>query len=212
MYNRRYFVDRARKQIIIINKSIEHPSSPTKPNIQRVHEYWSYMVIHATSNSLRTPGVEYVLTYFENPGVALPQKVQSWVAQKQMPEYLHRLHLATIEYAKERRHQQQQQQQLHQHLRRDTHNVAGSVRLGLFDLIEMQLIDEPNRFSNSRHRRIRGRTQATSIRRIRRCGSATSDAVTAATWTMTAMMLTMMMTIQTQERPTPIRNVIIEIV
>lgn len=114
MYNRRFFVDRNRKQIIIINKSVEHPSSPSKPNIQRVHEYWSYMIIHSTSTSLRTPGVEYVLTYFENPGVALPQKVQSWVAQKQMPEYLHRLHLATIEYAKDRRLQQQQEHELHQ--------------------------------------------------------------------------------------------------
>lgn len=87
-------VDRNRKQIIIINKSVEHPSTPSKPNTQRVHEYWSCMVIHSTSSSLRTPGVEYVLTYFEDPGVALPQKVQSWVAQKQMPEYLHRLHFS----------------------------------------------------------------------------------------------------------------------
>lgn len=120
-------VDRNRKQIIIINKSVEHPSTPSKPNTQRVHEYWSCMVIHSTSSSLRTPGVEYVLTYFEDPGVALPQKVQSWVAQKQMPEYLHRLHLAALDYAKERRQQQLDQNHHHHNEQRQNH-VTVSMR------------------------------------------------------------------------------------
>lgn len=106
MFNRRYFVDRNRKLIIIVNKSIEHPSSPKKPNIQRVNDYWSCMVIHSTSNSIKTPGIEYVLTYFDNPGVVLPQSVTSWVAQKQLPEFLHKLYMATLDYAAERRKQQ----------------------------------------------------------------------------------------------------------
>lgn len=79
VFNRRFFVDRNRKLIIIVNKSIVHPFSPKQPNIQRVNDYWSCMVIRSTSNSLRTPGIEYVLTYFENPGVVLPQSVTSWV-------------------------------------------------------------------------------------------------------------------------------------
>lgn len=105
MFNRRFFVDRNRKLIIIVNKSIEHPSSPKKPNIQRVKDYWSCMVIHSTTNSLKTPGLEYVLTYFDNPGVVLPQSVTSWVAQKQLPEFLHKLYMATLDYATERRKQ-----------------------------------------------------------------------------------------------------------
>lgn len=75
---------------------------PKKPNNQRVQDYWSYMVIQPTSNSFKTPGLEYTLTYFDNPGIVLPQTVISWVAHKQMPEFLNKLHLATLEYAKSR--------------------------------------------------------------------------------------------------------------
>lgn len=88
-----------------------HPFSPQKPNIQRVNDYWSCMVIRSTSHSLKTPGIEYVLTYFENPGVVLPQSVTSWVAQKQLPEFLHKLYQATLEYALEKRQQEQQHKQ-----------------------------------------------------------------------------------------------------
>lgn len=109
MFNRRFFVDRNRKLIIIVNKSIVHPFSPKRVNIQRVNDYWSCMVIRSTSGSIRTPGLEYVLTYFENPGVVLPQSVTSWVAQKQLPEFLHKLYAATLVYACEKRHQEQQQ-------------------------------------------------------------------------------------------------------
>lgn len=73
------------------------------------------MVIRSTSASLKTPGLEYVLTYFENPGVVLPQSVTSWVAQKQLPEFLHKLYIATLEYAQEKREHQQKQQQQQQH-------------------------------------------------------------------------------------------------
>lgn len=117
VYNRRFFIDRNRKLIIIVNKSIDHPTSPKQPNIQRVKDYWSYMVIRSTSNSLKTPGVEYVLTYFDNPGVVLPQSVTSWVAQKQMPEFLHKLYIATLDYAQVRRQQQQQEQEQHKQKR-----------------------------------------------------------------------------------------------
>lgn len=103
VFNRRYFVDSSRKLIIIVNKSTQHPAIPKKPNNQRVEDYWSYMAIRCTSSSFKNPGLEYVLTYFDNPGIVLPPAVTSWVAQKQMPEFLNKLYMATLEYAKERR-------------------------------------------------------------------------------------------------------------
>lgn len=107
VFNRRYFVDRNRKLIIIVNKSTTHPLCPKKPNNQRVNDYWSVMVIRPTSNSFKTAGVEYALTYFDNPGIVMPTAVTSWVAQKQMPEFLNKMHLATIEYAQARRNREQ---------------------------------------------------------------------------------------------------------
>lgn len=86
-----------------MNRSTNHPSCPTKPNNQRVVDYWSYMVIRPTSNSFKSPGVEYTLTYFDNPGIVLPSKITSWVAHKQMPDFLNKLYLATLEYAMTRK-------------------------------------------------------------------------------------------------------------
>lgn len=103
VFSRRFFIDRNRKIIIIANKSVTHPDSPKKPSNQRVKEYWSYMTIRSTSNSFKSPGLEYVLTYFDNPGIVLPPAITSWVAQKQMPEFLNKLYQATLDFAQNRK-------------------------------------------------------------------------------------------------------------
>lgn len=102
VYRRRIIVDRQRRTIVIASQSIQHPCCPPQPSKQRVQDYWSYMVIRPTGGSFRRPGLEYVLTYFDNPGVVVPPAITSWVAQKQMPDFLNKLHLATVEYARQR--------------------------------------------------------------------------------------------------------------
>lgn len=84
---------------MIVNKSVEHPKCPAKPHTQRVHEYWSYMVIKPTT-AFNKPGVSFVLTYFDNPGLSIPKYITTWVAKKQMPDFLRQLHQATVNYAK----------------------------------------------------------------------------------------------------------------
>lgn len=61
------------------------------------------MVIKPSTNNFKRPGLEYVLTYFDNPGVVLPPAITSWVAQKQMPDFLNKLYCATLQYAKQRK-------------------------------------------------------------------------------------------------------------
>uniref|UniRef100_A0A1B0CJU8 Phosphatidylcholine transfer protein n=2 Tax=Lutzomyia longipalpis TaxID=7200 RepID=A0A1B0CJU8_LUTLO len=101
VYNRRTFVDRKRQVIVIANKSTHHPRCPVKPPNQRVSDYWSYMVIKP-SKSFKSTGLRFVLTYFDDPGIVIPPAVTSWVARKQMPEFLNRLHAATLKYAQMR--------------------------------------------------------------------------------------------------------------
>lgn len=98
VYNRRYFIDRSRKIIVIANKSTKHPNCPLNPKNQRVHEYWSYMVIRPTK-TFKQPGLEFILTYYDNPGIKIPKTVTNWVAQRQMPDFLDKLHQATVAYA-----------------------------------------------------------------------------------------------------------------
>lgn len=54
-------------------------------------------------DTFKKPGLEYVLTYFDNPGVVLPPPITAWVAQKQMPDFLNKLYCATLEYAQRRK-------------------------------------------------------------------------------------------------------------
>lgn len=54
------------------------------------------------TTTFKKPGVEYVLTYFDNPGIVVPPAITSWVAQKQMPDFLNKLYMATLAYAETR--------------------------------------------------------------------------------------------------------------
>ncbi|XP_059608786.1 stAR-related lipid transfer protein 7, mitochondrial-like [Phlebotomus argentipes] len=102
VYNRRTFVDKKRQLIVIANRSTQHPKCPAKPTNQRVSDYWSYMVIKPYK-SFGRPGLKFVLTYFDDPGIVMPPALTSWVARKQMPEFLNKLYNATLKYAQKRR-------------------------------------------------------------------------------------------------------------
>jgi len=50
VFNRRYLIDQEKNVIVIVNRSIEHPIIPEKPQIHRVKNYWSFMVIKADTD------------------------------------------------------------------------------------------------------------------------------------------------------------------
>lgn len=84
--------------MVIVNQSTEHPSCPVLGRNQRVNDYWSYMVIKPKT-TFRRPGLEFVVTYFDNPGIVMPPTVTKWVSRIYMPDFLNKLHQATIRYA-----------------------------------------------------------------------------------------------------------------
>lgn len=98
VYNRRFFIDKSRRLILIVNQSTRHPKCPETPENHRVNEYWSYMVIKPKV-SFKQPGLEFILTYFDNPGIKIPKSITNWVAQRQMPDFLEKLYKATVDYA-----------------------------------------------------------------------------------------------------------------
>lgn len=49
--------------------------------------------------TFRKSGLEFVVTYFDNPGIVMPPTVMTWVARIYMPDFLCKLHLATLRYA-----------------------------------------------------------------------------------------------------------------
>ncbi|XP_076758579.1 stAR-related lipid transfer protein 7, mitochondrial isoform X2 [Xylocopa sonorina] len=86
VYQRRWLVDKEKRLIIIISRVTEHPSAPTKPGIYR-----PYTEFHQ-------PGIEFGLTYFDDPGVNIPSAVTSWVAMSGLPDFLIRMRKASKNY------------------------------------------------------------------------------------------------------------------
>lgn len=102
VFKRRFYIDKERKQITLVNRSTEHPDCPVRPSKQRVTEYWSYMVIKPYTE-LNKPGLEFSLTYFDNPGISMPSSLSLWVSVTGMPDFLEKLHLAAIGVSRRRR-------------------------------------------------------------------------------------------------------------
>lgn len=67
VFVRKHFIDLQRNLILIVNKSTKHPNCPVNPSLQRVKEYWSFMVIKPKT-TFDEPGLEFILTYYDNPG------------------------------------------------------------------------------------------------------------------------------------------------
>ncbi|KAK9881894.1 hypothetical protein WA026_018091 [Henosepilachna vigintioctopunctata] len=97
VFLRRYLVDYNTKTILLANKSTTHPDYPDKSDKFRVKDYWSYMVIKPYTE-LNKNGIEFVLTYYDNPGVSIPSKVTTWVAMRALPDFLERLRDAAKKY------------------------------------------------------------------------------------------------------------------
>lgn len=98
VYNRRFKIDVTSKKIVIVSRGTTHPSCPVKPDKFRVDDYWSYMVVQPYQD-LNKPGIEFGLTYYDNPGVNIPAGVTSWVALRAMPDFLLNLREATRHYS-----------------------------------------------------------------------------------------------------------------
>lgn len=91
-------VDYSSKTCLIVNRSTEHPSFPNKSDKYRIKNYWSYMVIKPNTSDFRKPGLQFGLTYYDNPGVNIPAAITTWVAMRAMPDFLNNLRAATTKY------------------------------------------------------------------------------------------------------------------
>lgn len=101
VFARKCFIDRKRNLILICCKSVDHPKCPVNPHLQRVSDYWSFMVIKPTTD-FKEKGFEFSLTYFDNPGIKIPKYITNYVSQRQLPEFINQLYNATVQYAEKK--------------------------------------------------------------------------------------------------------------
>ncbi|XP_052757273.1 uncharacterized protein LOC113510052 [Galleria mellonella] len=89
----------ANKVFVIVSRSCEHADVPETKHAIRVSEYWSHMVVK-TLNGDDKPGMEFVLTYYDEPAVGgLPSGVATWATGRAAPAYLLRMRRAAADYA-----------------------------------------------------------------------------------------------------------------
>lgn len=82
-------------RMVISSRTTRHAGCPTAKKNWRVQDYQSVMAVRPTNHPDK-PGVEFSLTAFEDPGVALPESIISFVAVRTMPEFMTNLRAACL--------------------------------------------------------------------------------------------------------------------
>jgi len=82
-------------RMVISSKTTRHPTCPVLKKNWRVQDYQSVMAVRPLHHPDK-PGIEFSLTAFEDPGVALPESIISFVAVRTMPEFMTNLRAACI--------------------------------------------------------------------------------------------------------------------
>uniref|UniRef100_T1HB87 START domain-containing protein n=1 Tax=Rhodnius prolixus TaxID=13249 RepID=T1HB87_RHOPR len=106
VFTRRFLIDESEKVMIVMNRSTSHPDYPVMQSKSRVTEYWSYIVIRPTSE-FNQPGIEFSLTYFDNPGVSVPSAISLWVSSTGMPDYIKRLRLEALKVSEDHKRREE---------------------------------------------------------------------------------------------------------
>ncbi|XP_051170998.1 stAR-related lipid transfer protein 7, mitochondrial isoform X2 [Leptopilina boulardi] len=99
VYQRKWMHNKEKDTVVIASKATEHPKAPNRTDTYRVKSYWSFMVIKPYKD-INDFGIEFGLTYFDDPGMNIPSAVTSWVAMSGLPDYLCRMREATRNYKK----------------------------------------------------------------------------------------------------------------
>lgn len=96
LFKRRFHIDAESQEVTIMNEALEGDEVlPETKGVVRVSEYWSNTVIRPLEG-ISKPGMEYTLTYFDNPGTRLPQSVSNFIASTGFPNFLKQNHNAAL--------------------------------------------------------------------------------------------------------------------
>ncbi|XP_025093866.1 stAR-related lipid transfer protein 7, mitochondrial-like [Pomacea canaliculata] len=123
VFVRRHKVCQKSKKMVIYAKAVDHPRCPELGSYVRIQQYQSKMVIepHTTFDE---NGFDYCLTYFDDPQTHFPSLCYNWLASTGVPDFVERLHCATVEM--QRRMQRGYHPNVQTGSRSEQHN--GSIR------------------------------------------------------------------------------------
>merc|ERR1719334_1893427 len=97
VYVRRFMVDHENNIAVLMAKGVEHPKEPVRKKFVRVHRYMSNMVIKP-HKSFEEAGLDYVLTYYDDPQATIPSVAMSWMTATGVPKFTEDLRQATLNF------------------------------------------------------------------------------------------------------------------
>uniref|UniRef100_A0A914YSF5 Phosphatidylcholine transfer protein n=1 Tax=Panagrolaimus superbus TaxID=310955 RepID=A0A914YSF5_9BILA len=104
IYVRKKIVDENARKIIVSSHAVDEKLLPDKSKHVRVNNYRSSMVINA-HKSFDDDGLDYVLTYHDDPQANIPNTAYNWIVNRGGPYFLKQVHVAAkkLEKAQEKR-------------------------------------------------------------------------------------------------------------
>jgi len=87
--------------ISILSRATNHPACPGSRRHVRVPVYVSNLIIKP-HNKPDDVGLDYLLTYCDDPRTVLPSSLTSWVVTNGIPDYVEKLHAAALKIRKEK--------------------------------------------------------------------------------------------------------------
>ncbi|VDK18275.1 unnamed protein product [Anisakis simplex] len=102
IYVRRRYVDEEDRSVVIASSALDESLLPSSNSFVRVQTYRSVMVVRA-HHSFDEMGLDYVLTYYDNPESNIPSYAYNWVINRGGPIFLQQVvHAAALELGKTR--------------------------------------------------------------------------------------------------------------
>jgi len=131
VFVRRHCIEPDEKFLILISRAIPQidlskfsKKSNKNPQSVRVDQYKSNMVIIPHSD-FEKPGLDYVMQYYDVNKANIPKMAYSWMASSGLPDYIEKLHKATLQLKK-----------INQKISKNNKNVLSGFEM--FYLKEMQ--------------------------------------------------------------------------
>jgi len=133
IFVRRYCIEHTEKLLILISRGVPEcdlssllPKNKKAMESVRVTKYKSNMII-IPHNDFEKPGLDYVMQYYDVNKANIPKMAYKWMASSGLPDYIEKLHKATLQLKK-------MNQKLNQTNKKE--NILSKFEL--FNLIEEQ--------------------------------------------------------------------------
>ncbi|CAG0912354.1 unnamed protein product [Notodromas monacha] len=93
VFKKNFIIDRKRRMALIFNHDTEHPGIPERKDHVRIKHYKSVIVVRPITD-FHQDGMEFCISYVDDPGVELPEIFISYVTVQGFPNYVDKMRSA----------------------------------------------------------------------------------------------------------------------